>query len=104
MSKKFQKNKEDFTCENCGEFVLGDGYTNHCPKCLWSKHVDVNPGDRGAKCQGMMKPVLIEKEGKEYMLTNSCQICGYEKRNKISKRDNFDEAVRIAKALASKAK
>ena len=32
------KNKEDFICENCGAFVVGTGYTSHCPQCLWSKH------------------------------------------------------------------
>ena len=52
--KKFIKVKEDFVCEHCGAEVKGDGYTNHCPKCLWSKHVDVHPGDRAAECGGMM--------------------------------------------------
>lgn len=23
-------------CEHCSAEVLGTGYTNHCPKCLWS--------------------------------------------------------------------
>src|SRR3990167_4839651 len=55
--KKFQRKIEDFVCENCGCGVKGDGYTNHCPKCLWGKHVDVNPGDREEECGGMMKPI-----------------------------------------------
>jgi len=44
--KKFQKRIENFTCEKCGLFVKGTGYTDHCPNCLWSKHMDINPGDR----------------------------------------------------------
>ena len=31
-------------------------YTNHCPRCLYSKHVDINPGDRAEQCDGMMEP------------------------------------------------
>lgn len=89
-------------CEHCGENVVGNGYTNHCPKCLWSKHVDVNPGDREAVCQGMMKPVRIETERGEQLLVNGCEKCGYEKRNKISSNDNFDEVIRIAKSVADK--
>ena len=62
MPKLFQKTVEDFICEHCGNKVAGDGYTNHCPNCLWSKHVDVNPGDRAAICGGMMKAVKVETE------------------------------------------
>ena len=58
--KKFQKRVEDFCCENCGTEVTGNGYTNHCPKCLYSKHVDINPGDRLNSCGSMMKPTNIE--------------------------------------------
>jgi hypothetical protein len=53
QSRKFQRTREDFTRERCRTFVKGGGYTNHCPECLWSKHVDVNPGDRQATCQGL---------------------------------------------------
>ena len=59
-ARSFQRRIENFVCEHCGEKVIGDGYTNHCPKCLWSKHVDVNPGDRMAHCGGMMKPEALE--------------------------------------------
>ncbi|HQY53570.1 MAG TPA: RNHCP domain-containing protein [Ignavibacteria bacterium] len=39
MDRKFQKRTEDFTCGNCGCKVTGDGYTNHCPECLYRMHV-----------------------------------------------------------------
>lgn len=59
-AKKFKRTKEDFIGESCGFKVRGDGYTNHCPNCLWGKHVDVNPGDRQSDCRGMMEPVGVE--------------------------------------------
>ena len=55
--KKFTKRKENFICENCGHFVVGNGFTNHCPNCFFSKHVDINPGDRLCSCNGLMKPI-----------------------------------------------
>ncbi len=96
MPKKFIKNKEDFVCEKCGFKVVGDGYTNHCPKCLYSKHVDVNPGDRLAKCGGLMKPVMVEGTQKEYVLTHECVLCGYKKRNKVASEDSVDALAAIA--------
>jgi hypothetical protein len=75
--------------------VKGDGYTNHCPKCLWSKHVDVNPGDRAAECGGMMKPIVVEGTARKEILIHECIKCGYQKRNKLSKNDNFDEVLKI---------
>ena len=39
--------------------MKGNGYTNHCPKCLWSKHVDINPGDRGANEQALQDDARI---------------------------------------------
>ena len=58
--KQFVRRREDFVCEHCGTKVVGDGYTNHCPKCLWSKHVDIMPGDRAEDCQGLMRPIDIK--------------------------------------------
>jgi len=92
----FIKNKEDFVCENCGAEVLGDGYTNHCPSCLWSKHVDINPGDRLSVCRGLMKPVSLDKIGKEEKIIHRCVLCSYEKKNKLSKDDNYDKVIAIS--------
>jgi hypothetical protein len=96
MSKTFQKKVEDFTCEHCGREVVGTGYTNHCPACLWSKHVDINPGDRLHTCQGMMEPVRIEKEGSEFKIVHRCVRCAFEKRNHVQREDDFDLVVKIA--------
>lgn len=96
MSSKFIKNKEDFVCEKCGTEVVGNGYTNHCPECLWSKHVDVSPGDRASDCGGMMEPITVEKKGKEYIITHKCQKCGFKKPNKAVKEDNFQMIVQVS--------
>ncbi len=88
-TKLFQKTVEDFICGHCGAEVSGNGYTNHCPKCLWGKHVDVNPGDRLEKCGGMMEPVSGEREGKRYFVTHKCVKCGFTRRNFLSTEDDF---------------
>ena len=101
MSKKFKKVVEDFICEHCGASVTGNGFTNHCPECLYSKHVDVFPGDREAACGGMMKLVKVEKEKNVYVLTHKCIKCGYEKRNKMDDQDDFDVVLQSVKRNSS---
>ncbi len=90
MKKLFQRHIEDFTCGNCGTFVKGDGYTNHCPQCLWSQHVDVHPGDRAENCQGLMEPIGFTMKRGDYVLIHRCTTCGITKRNKTSNKDDFD--------------
>ncbi len=86
----FKRTKEDFKCEYCGKQVNGDGFTNHCPQCLWSKHVDIDPGDRASECGGLMRPVSFEEDGGEYKIIHRCVECSFEKRNKLQNKDNFD--------------
>ncbi len=95
--KKFTRTKEDFACEKCGFFVKGSGYTNHCPECFWSKHVDINPGDRQASCEGLMKPIELTAKGGEYRVTHRCVRCGFERPNKISSSDNFATAINLSR-------
>jgi len=97
MSSKFKRKIEDFVCENCGEEVKGDGFTNHCPKCLYSKHVDIFPGDRAESCCGLMEPIGSEESGGEWSLIHKCQKCGKVQKNKISKHDDFDSLIKINK-------
>lgn len=91
----FIRNKEDFTCGHCGASVTGDGYTNHCPRCLWSRHVDIDPGDRAAACRGLMRPVGLVRRGDGYVLTHRCEACGYKKRNRASKDDDFESLLAV---------
>lgn len=76
MSQAFKRTAEDFYCGNCGTEVKGNGYTNHCPQCLWSKHVDVFPGDRAEACKGMMEPVAVRATRDGYGITHRCTRCG----------------------------
>jgi rubrerythrin len=102
MVKYFQKIKEDFVCEACGAEVKGNGYTNHCPVCLVSKHVDIFPGDRLEECQGLMDPVALEAKGDAYRITHRCRTCSYEKINDTQKEDSMDAVYALAKKLADK--
>jgi len=95
VMKKFTRTKEDFTCEKCGEEVRGDGFTNHCPKCLWSKHVDVNPGDRAETCGGLMEPTGAIVGGGEYDILQVCTKCGFERKNKFNEKDSFEALLLI---------
>ncbi|MCX6807880.1 MAG: RNHCP domain-containing protein, partial [Patescibacteria group bacterium] len=88
LSPKYQRHIEDFICENCGLKVIGNGFTNHCPNCLWSKHVDINPGDRAEACKGMMKPVAIELRNGLYYVLQRCVLCGFERKNQVKDNDN----------------
>ena len=97
MRKNFIRKEEDFRCENCGFEVEGTGYTNHCPNCLYSKHVDLVPGDRKNKCGGLMQPVAVEKKGEEYTILYQCLKCGQEKKNKSAKNDNFEALIRLCR-------
>jgi hypothetical protein len=92
----FKKKVENFRCQNCDADVVGSGYTNHCPRCLWSKHADVDPGDRLADCDGMMKPSGLEKRGEIFMIVLVCQKCGFKRLNKAEKGDNFEELIKIS--------
>lgn len=94
--KKFNRKKEDFVCENCGAKVLGNGYTNHCPTCLYSKHVDINPGDRLSTCHGTMTPVDFEIKASEYIVIHRCSKCGFNKKNKLSKADNLNVLLQLS--------
>lgn len=94
-SKKFTRKIEDFACEHCGREVVGNGYTNHCPACLWSKHVDKNPGDREEKCGGLMKPVGSEKKGETYMINHECVRCGFKRNATLLPGDDFDVFLKI---------
>jgi RNHCP domain len=77
-----------FDCENCGETVVpltNGSYRNHCPYCLYSKHMDILPGDRQSDCKGMMEPIQIKYHTKKgYQIVHKCLLCGIEKANQIA--------------------
>lgn len=94
--KRFSRHIENFVCAHCGADCVGNGYTNHCPKCLWSRHVDNNPGDRAAECMGMMRPITVDVRGGEYIITHKCELCGKVIRQRASENDDTDALIRIS--------
>ena len=80
-----------FACAHCGadvEPLRNGGYRNHCPRCLWSVHVDEAPGDRASSCGGPLAPVGIDYRGsKGFVVIHCCELCGAVRRNKAAPDD-----------------
>lgn len=95
--KRFNMIDEEFKCENCGEDVKPLGYTarDHCPHCLYSKHVDINPGDRECECRGLLEPIAIEKFKDTYKIIYRCKKCRAIKKNIVANDDNMDLIIDI---------
>lgn len=99
MESLFTEIDEEFICENCGHKVPKLGYScrNHCNKCLYSKHVDINPGDRKKECHGLLEPISIEISPKKgYVIVYKCQKCGAIRKNKAAKDDNMDLIIKLS--------
>ena len=85
--KRFTKNDDSFVCEHCGRNVepMGTSSRNHCPFCLWSLHVDVNPGDRSNECRGQMRPIRTEPDSRHgFIIIHKCEKCGEIRRNRAA--------------------
>ena len=96
-SKRFKVIDEPFKCEVCDKEVKSLGYSSrdHCPYCLSSKHVDINPGDRLEVCRGILIPVAIEKFKDTYKIIYKCEKCGKIRKNIMAKDDDFDMILTI---------
>jgi ribosome biogenesis GTPase / thiamine phosphate phosphatase len=91
-----------FICVYCGEQVIPEGagtqHRNHCPQCLRSVHLDNKPGDRAARCGGMMEPVAVwVRKGGEWAIIHRCSECGVFSSNRIAADDN--EALLLSLAV-----
>jgi hypothetical protein len=98
MERQFQRRTEDFTCEHCGAAVTGTGYTNHCPQCLTSKHVDIHPGDRMAACGGLMRPTGFEQRHGAWFVIQQCERCGHTRPNKLQSDTETSVAIELMAA------
>ena len=101
--KKFNMIDEKFICENCGNNVEKLNYTarDHCNLCLYSKHVDIMPGDRQNECKGLLKPIGIEKFKDTYKIIYKCLKCGMIHKNIMAKDDDFDKIIELSKNCIS---
>ena len=71
---------DTFTCKVCGRLCTpenaGSGHRNHCPNCLSSLHVDIEPGDRASDCGGIMEPIAVwVRKGGEWAIIHRCMRC-----------------------------
>jgi len=98
----FTRTIEDFSCGHCGAMVRGNGYTNHCPRCLWSRHVDISPGDRAERCGGMMEPTTLEGSTPDYVIVHRCDTCGALRRVKVSPQDDPEALVALSAKVAKR--
>lgn len=100
---RFTTINDDFTCIHCrrpvpaGRLWSNTLNRNHCPYCLWSRHLDLyRPGDRLCACKGAMRPVgLTLKQARkrypgrgELMLIHRCEDCGRLSINRIAADDD----------------
>jgi hypothetical protein len=104
----------DFKCVHCHALVISDRrysgvqHRNHCPYCLWSRHLDhARAGDRLSACKAQMRPVgLTEKrvhkkygpQRGELMLIHQCQACGKISINRIAADDDAQALEEISSA------
>lgn len=101
-NSKFTELDEEFVCENCGKLVKPLGYScrNHCPYCLYSKHLDINPGDRAANCGGLLEPIGLDINSKKgYIIISKCKKCGMIRKNKVAKDDDMEKIIKLSTIL-----
>jgi hypothetical protein len=101
----------DFRCAHCHHIVSsahllsGVNNRNHCPYCLWSRHLDLYAaGDRLAACKASMQPVALTAKRRrnkygpgrgELMLVHLCTDCGGISINRIAADDDTDTLLEV---------
>jgi hypothetical protein len=102
-----RSSSDGFRCLHCRTFVTADRswsgvcHRNHCPFCLWSRHVDwLSPGDRLSSCKGAMQPVglTLKRIRKKYggrldgelMVIHQCVECRRVSVNRIAADDGAE--------------
>lgn len=101
----------DFTCLHCRVYVTANPLVcrvhnrNHCPLCLYSRHMDLHQaGDRLAACRAVMSPLglTVKVSAKKYgsnlgelMLIHCCSQCGAISINRIALDDDNDRLIQL---------
>jgi RNHCP domain len=80
--------------------ICGVKHRNHCPYCLFSRHVDEHKaGDRRSNCRAAMRPIglTLKRSHNKYavddgelMLIHECLECGKLSINRIAADDNAE--------------
>lgn len=100
--KNFIFINDSFTCQHCSHANPPrlTGCRNHCRKCLYSLHVDLEvPGDRESDCHGLMKPIGLDYSGKKgQMIIHECQKCKHQMRNMVAADDSVQAIITIQHA------
>jgi hypothetical protein len=96
-------------CQNyvsAAVMFAGVQHRNHCPYCLWSKHLDLHQsGDRMAICKAGMRPVALtlKQAPKKYalstpgelMIVHQCQGCEKISINRIAADDDPERILAV---------
>ena len=92
---------EEFICDNCNKKIEKLNYSarDHCNYCLYSKHVDIMPGDRKNPCKGLLVPIGVEKFKNTYKIIYKCQKCNKLHKNIIANDDDFDKIIELSKII-----
>jgi len=110
--RRQEQDAEGFRCAHCQVYVsanlrlAGVQHRNHCPYCLWSRHLDcLAAGDRLSACREKMKPVGLalkispkkyaSPNGGELMLVHECQGCGKISANRIAADDQAEAILEV---------
>ena len=94
--------RDSFRCRHCRLDVPatapGTKHRNHCPSCLWSRHLDAHvPGDRAAACAGAMEPIAVAvRDDGEWALVHRCAGCSTVRLNRVAGDDNPLALMRLA--------
>ncbi len=109
--RRFEEHAHGFGCSHCSLWIplnetMGTHNRNHCPSCLWSRHMDDRtPGDRKSECRANMKPIALTFKGEsrdkyaemsgssanrlgELMLVHECVMDDQIRINRIAADDN----------------
>jgi hypothetical protein len=97
-----REEERSFRCGHCRLDVptdaLGTAHRNHCPNCLWSRHLDERtPGDRASECCSLMEPIGITVRGSgEWVVVHRCTGCEEVNLNRSAGDDNPLALLRLA--------
>lgn len=103
-TKRFQRNDSGFICRHCGADVspLKVSSRDHCPVCLWSIHIDINPGDRACGCLGDLEPMTAYPDAKKgFVIVYKCRSCGEIRRCKSAPDDDSGLVIGLTSRIFS---